>query len=135
MELFLNLVWLTLSAFLIWGYIVFVPAPLKNRKATAIVALVLLILVLFPVISMTDDLAAISNPAEFDHFIRRDKTPLYLYSSVATLAIVPLLIGIFAIAVARTFGEKVRLYSLPSALLDGAVRALGVRPPPSAVLS
>jgi hypothetical protein len=134
MELFLNLVWLTLSVLLVWGYVALAPAPLKTPKATAIIALALLILVLLPVISMTDDLAAISNPAETDHFIRRDKAPLHLYSGVATLAIVPLLIGIFAIAVARTFGEKIRLYSLHTVLLDGAVRALGVRPPPSAVL-
>ena len=131
MELFLNLVWLTLSAALVWGYIAFAPAPLKNRKVTAIIALALLIFVLLPVISMTDDLAAINNPAETDHLLRRDRAPLHIHSDVAVVAIVPLLIGIFAIAVARTSDEKLRLYSLPSVLLDGAVRAFGVRPPPS----
>jgi hypothetical protein len=130
MELFLNLVWLTLSASLVWGYIAFAPAPLKDRKVTAIIALALLILVLLPVISMTDDLAAINNPAETDHLFRRDRAPLLLHSDVAVVAVVPLLIGIFAIVVALTSGEKLRLYSLPSVLLDGAVRALGVRPPP-----
>ena len=134
MELFLNLVWLTLSAALVWGYITFAPAPLKNKKATAIIALALLILVLLPVISMTDDLAAINNPAETDHLLRRDRAPLHLHSDVAVVAIVPLLIDIFVIAVARTSGEKLRLYSLPGVLLDGAVRAFGVRPPPSAAL-
>jgi hypothetical protein len=132
MELFLNLVWLTLSVSLVCGYLTFAPAPLKSRKATAIIALALLILVLLPVISMTDDLAAINNPAETDHLWRRDKAPLHLHSDVATVAIVPLLIGIFAIAVARNSDEKVTLYSLPSVLLNGAVRAFGVRPPPSA---
>ncbi len=132
MELFLNLVWLTLSAALVWGYIVFAPPPMKSRKAVAIIALALLILVLLPAISMTDDLAAINNPAETDHLFRRDRAPLHLHSDVAVVAVVPLLIGIFAIAVALTSGEKLRLYSLPSVLLDGAVRALGVRPPPSA---
>jgi hypothetical protein len=131
MELFLNLVWLTLSVSLVWGYLAFAPAPLKSRKVTAIIALVLLIFVLLPVISMTDDLAAINNPAETDHLFRRDRAPLLLHSDVAVVAIVPLLIDIFAITVALTSGEKLRLFSLPAVLLDGAVRALGVRPPPS----
>jgi hypothetical protein len=132
MELFLNLVWLTLSVSLVCGYLAFAPAPLKSRKITVIIALALLILVLLPVISMTDDLAAINNLAETDHILRRDRAPLHLHSDVAVVAIVPLLIGIFAISVARTSGEKLRLYSLPSVLLDGAVRAFGVRPPPFA---
>jgi hypothetical protein len=130
MELFLNLVWLTLSVSLVWGYLAFAPAPLKNRKVTAIIALALLIFVLLPVISMTDDLAAINNPAETDHLFRRDRAPLLLHSDIADLAVVPLLIGIFAIAIALTSGEKLRPFSLPNVLLDGAVRALGVRPPP-----
>ena len=134
MELFLNLVWLMLSVSLVCGYLAFAPTPLKSRKAAAIIALALLILVLLPVISMTDDLAAINNPAETDHLLRRDRAPLHLHSDVAAVAIVSLLIGIFAIAVARTSGEKVTLYSLPSVLLNGAVRAFGVRPPPSAAL-
>jgi hypothetical protein len=131
MELFLNLAWLTLSASLVWGYIAFAPAPLKDRKVTAIIALALLILVLLPVISMTDDLAAINNPAETDHLFRRDRAPLLLHSDVAVVAVVPLLIGIFAIEVACNSSENLELHSLLSVLRDGAVRALGVRPPPS----
>jgi hypothetical protein len=131
MELFLNLVWLTLSASLVWGYIAFVPAPLKNRKVTVIIALALLILVLLPVISMTDDLAASNNPAETDHLFRRERAPLLLHSDVAVVAVVPLLIGIFAIEVACNSSENLEPHSLLSVLLDGAVRALGVRPPPS----
>jgi hypothetical protein len=131
MELFLNLVWLTLSAALVWSYVAFAPHQLKSRKTVAIIALALLILVLLPAISMTDDLAAINNPAETDHLFRRDRATLLLHSDISVVAVVPLLIDIFAIAVALTSGEKLRLYSLPSVLLDGAVRALGVRPPPS----
>ena len=135
MELFLSIsVWKLkpLSVSLVWGYLAFAPPPLKSRKATAIIALALLILVLLPVISMTDDLAAINNPAETDHLFRRDRAPLLLHSDVAVVAVVPLLIDIFTVHVARHLQRKLQALLLyPSVLLDGAVRALGVRPPPS----
>jgi hypothetical protein len=41
-----------------------------NRR-TQIVALAVLILILFPVISVTDDLQAMQNPAETDSCLRR----------------------------------------------------------------
>jgi hypothetical protein len=42
-----------------------------DRK-TQLVALTLLILILFPIISVTDDLLAAQNPAETDSCVRRD---------------------------------------------------------------
>lgn len=130
MELFLNLAWLALSAVLVLGYVAFAHSALRSRQWTVVVALVLLIFVLLPAISMTDDLAAINNPAETDHMFRRQEAPLYPHSDVAGVAIVPLLIAIFAISVARTRGEKFQICFLTSVLLDGASRAFGVRPPP-----
>ncbi len=131
MELFLNLVWLALSLSLVGGYLAFAPAPLKSRKVTAIIALVLLIFVLLPVISMTDDLAAINNPAETDHIFRRDRAPLLLHFDVAVVAVVPLLIDIFAIAVALTSCEKLETLLSSRCSARWRIRALGVRPPPS----
>ncbi len=131
MEFFLNLAWLSLSIVLVWGYCAFVRSPQPKRKWLAVVALALLIFVLLPAISMTDDLAAINNPGETDHW--RDGTPLPPHSDIAVVAIVPLLLGIFAIGVARISGEQFKLRSLPFVLLDGALRSLGLRPPPSAL--
>ena len=97
------------------------------------VALMLLILVLLPAISMTDDLATINNPAETDHIFRRHEAPLHLHIDIAVAAaIVSLMIAIFAISVERAPGESVEIRSRASVLRDGMVRALGVRPPPCA---
>ena len=130
MELFLNLAWLSLSATLVWGYFAFARSATPRHKWLALIALVMLIVVLLPAISMTDDLAAISNPGETDHFLRRHGTPLPQHTDIAAVAIVSLLLGIFAIGVARVSGEQFKLQSLSSVLLDRALRSLGLRPPP-----
>jgi hypothetical protein len=130
MELFLNLAWLGLSVALVWGYFAFAHSAPNKRKWLAVVALALLIFVLLPAISMTDDLSAINNPGETDHIFRRDGTPLPLHTDIAVVAIVPLLLGIFAIGIACVSGEQFKLRSLLNVLLDGALRSLGLRPPP-----
>ena len=132
MELFLNLAWLGLSATLVWGYLQFSGARYPDAKWRAIVALALLILVLLPVISMTDDLAAFNNPGETNHVFRRDGSLLQLDADVAAIAIVRLLLDIFAMVAVRLSSDLFRRRSLSSVLLDGAMRSLGLRPPPVA---
>jgi hypothetical protein len=133
MELLLNLVWLGVSATLVWRYLVFSRARYPDTKWRAIVALALLILVLFPAISMTDDLAAFSNPGETNHLFRRDGSLLQLDADVAAIAIVALLLDIFAMVAVRLSSDLFRRRSLSSVLLDGAMRSLGLRPPPVAI--
>ena len=130
MELLLNLAWLGLSTTLVWRFLLCARGPHQWRKGRAIVALALLILILLPAISMTDDLAAFSNPGEINHVFRRDGTPLQLHSDAAAVAIVALLLDILAISVMRLSGEQFKLRSFSGAMLDGAVRSLGLRPPP-----
>ncbi|MGB6194508.1 MAG: hypothetical protein WBF42_18730 [Terracidiphilus sp.] len=71
METFLNLAWLllALSSICLW-------ARFEQRTGTErrlpIVALLMLIVILFPVISVTDDLWSLHNPAETDVLLRRD---------------------------------------------------------------
>ncbi len=71
METFLNLAWalLALSSVCLW-------ARFERRTGTdrrrPIVSLLMLIAVLFPVISVSDDLWSIQNPAETDILLRRD---------------------------------------------------------------
>jgi hypothetical protein len=135
MELILNLAWLVLSTVLVLGYAAFARSALRSRRWTVVVALVVLILVLLPAISMTDDIAAINNPAETDHMFRRHEAPLPVHTDVAGVAIVPLLLAIFAISIARAPGERFEVRSLTAVLRDGAMRALGVRPPPFLILA
>jgi O-antigen ligase len=71
MELFLNITWL-----LVAGTIVCLWLPGKGRaraeRRRQIIAISVLIAILFPVISVSDDLLAIQNASEADNYPRRD---------------------------------------------------------------
>jgi hypothetical protein len=71
MELVLNLAWSILALFMVWGWVRFAPRKCVDRRVQ-FVALALVILILLPAISMTDDLMAASNPAEVETCARRD---------------------------------------------------------------
>lgn len=70
MEAFLNLAWTLLAIASICAW-----ARFERRTGAArrmpMIALVLLLAVLFPVISVSDDIWAIQNPAEADSCLRR----------------------------------------------------------------
>jgi hypothetical protein len=70
MELILNLAW-ALSAVAILSYWLRYARLVGASRRTQMVALAMLILILFPVISVTDDLQAMQNPAETDSCLRR----------------------------------------------------------------
>jgi hypothetical protein len=73
-ELLLNLAGGLVAIALICLWLCFAPPTSgvgSNRKAQ-VVALILLILVIFPVISVTDDLLAAASPAETDVLSRRN---------------------------------------------------------------
>jgi hypothetical protein len=70
-ELILNLVGILVALAMFSLWLRWAPHGGDNRK-TQFVALALLILILFPVISVTDDLLAAQNPAETDSCVRRD---------------------------------------------------------------
>jgi hypothetical protein len=71
MELVLNVFWALLTALMFGLWVRFVPRT-GSDKRNQCVALALLVLFLFPVISVTDDLQAALNPAETDCSLRRD---------------------------------------------------------------
>jgi hypothetical protein len=71
MELFLNLAWVLLAALMFGLWMRFAPRNGADRRMQ-IVALAVLLVVLFPVISVTDDIQAFQNPAEADSLQRRD---------------------------------------------------------------
>lgn len=113
MELTLNLGWLALALYMVWAWLRHAPEKGADRR-TQIVALALVILILLPAISMTDDLMAARNPAEVDTCVRRD------YHWVSPHSIVP---AAAALAV-----------SLFSGLWLGEVRGAAVRPMPLRLL-
>src|SRR5271165_5809032 len=87
MEAVLNLAWVWLAAVMLCIWLRLTPCTATGQR-TQFVALALLILILFPVISVTDDLQAIQNPAEADCCLRRDhvvSSPSSAFSAVATL--------------------------------------------------
>ena len=71
MELFLNFVWLSAAAclFRLWFIQRRVSVP---RRATELIAAATLMMVLFPVISLTDDLLVAQNFSETGTSVRRD---------------------------------------------------------------
>jgi len=71
MELFLNLAGVLVALAMVCLWLRFAPREGFDRR-TQLVSLALLILILFPVISVTDDLLAAQNPAETDSLVRRD---------------------------------------------------------------
>lgn len=72
-ELLLNLGWVVLAAWMVVLWLRKMPHAGEDRRPQ-FVALALVILILLPAISMTDDLIAARNPAEVDVSLRRDHT-------------------------------------------------------------
>ena len=70
MELVLNLAWTLVAAMLLLLWLRMALHSAGSRRAQ-FVALAVLVMVLFPVISVSDDLQAVQNPAEPD-CVRRD---------------------------------------------------------------
>jgi hypothetical protein len=71
MELTLNLAWMVLVTLMSWLWIRRTPRENESRW-TQFVALAVIILILFPAISMTDDLMAAQNLAETSSCQRKD---------------------------------------------------------------
>ena len=88
MELLLNLVWLALAmaVFCLWPR---VAPPAVVSRCVQFVALTVLTLVLFPVISITDDLLAAQNPAEADCCLRRDHEVSSAHSIIPAVVALP----------------------------------------------
>jgi hypothetical protein len=134
MELTLNLAWVVLAALMFCLWLHFASRTglerrIENRRAQ-FVALAVLILILFPVISVTDDLQAIQNPAETDTCQRRDYVVCNAHSIFPPVASLPLPIfaqlsfGILRIAAPSR---------LPAPVIDHpALASIQNRPPPAA---
>jgi hypothetical protein len=71
MELFLNSAWAVMAMVIVILWLR-LEGRAKAETRLSLIALVMLIVVLFPVISVSDDLWSLQNPAETDSYQRRD---------------------------------------------------------------
>ncbi|MDR3737440.1 MAG: hypothetical protein P4L40_00330 [Terracidiphilus sp.] len=128
MELFLNSVWalLGLLLFALW---LRTSRREQNGRVEPLLALAMLVVLLFPVISVTDDLWAIQNPAESDTSIRRDLNHA-VHQGIFPVAMLP------ALAAALPALHRVHSVEPQHAAVSPAScvlpRALDNRPPPAA---
>ena len=129
MEIFLNLAWLVVA-------MVSVALWLRHERRTGkerrlpLIALAMLLLVLFPVISVSDDLWSIQNPAETDAAQRRDQIAPFPHCLLPAVA--PPLASLLAVV-----HPEIRLISAPAAspshaYEDPARDEIENRPPPAA---
>lgn len=129
MELFLNSAW-AVMAFIVVCLWLRLEKRDKAERRSSFVALIMLLVILFPVISVSDDLWSLHNPAETDTCQRRDHlatSPHSIVPAIATLPELPpveLAIGFQRLAVTL----RVPLSALENPALD----PIQNRPPPAA---
>jgi hypothetical protein len=90
MELTLNIAWVVLATLLFWLWMRH--ALCESTRQTQFVALAVVILILLPVISVTDDLQLAQNPAEADSYYlctRRDHVVVSLHSIFPAAIMLP----------------------------------------------
>lgn len=128
MELILNLVWMVLVALMFWLWLRHAPREGESRKMQ-FVALAIVLLILLPVISVTDDLMAAQNPAETNSCQRRDHALSIARSTHfhATAAIPPVLAEI-----SYSHQRYVLVNNSPfQRVINPALASIQNRPPPT----
>lgn len=129
MELILNVAWLLLAVFMVWAWLRYAPEKGADRRVQ-LVALGLVILILLPAISMTDDLMAARNPAEVDTYLRRDHE--LVVPHVLLPGTVALIVSLFAgLSLGTVKLASVRRLPLPL-LYEPLLSSIDSRPPPFA---
>jgi len=127
-ELILNLMWVVVAAAALAGWLLTHPRA-KSELGRQLIALTMLLVILFPAISITDDLWAAHNPAEADVLVRRFHDPAH-HDGIAHHAAPPFLVSRFQPPAMVVLGYAVlpcRDCPLNKAL---ARFSLFIRPPP-----
>jgi hypothetical protein len=147
MEVFLNLLWLLLC-FALVGYWTsrsrkhsprgrerrgLLPLFFSERRAQ-IVALLLLIVLLFPVISLTDDLVATQTMAETDHLQQRlDALRVLQHHAISVASALPTWMhGLLLPQLSATRMHALLTHDRKQIRLEGIASSIEHRPPPSA---
>ena len=129
MEFVLNFAWFFLAAALVALWLRWAPREGANRRLQ-FVSLLMLIVILLPAVSMTDDLLAAQNPAEVDSCLRRDHeyaSPHFLFPYIAAPPL-----PVFRGNSLQLLG-RVAVSAFPVPAADSpALWAIQNRPPPSA---
>lgn len=129
MELALNLSWFLLAVAMVWLWLRQAPRNASQRRAQMI-ALGVLLIILLPAISMTDDLMAAQNPAEVDCTVRRHHE-LHRAHAIFPAAATPPQPVFAGVAFSHQYQPVVSL--APAPVFDSpALAPLQSRPPPSA---
>lgn len=129
MELFLNSVWVLVAIAAISSWVCLERRG-KSERRLPLIALSMLVLILFPVISVSDDLWSLQNPAETDTCVRRHQqdspahVPLLPHSYLPAAAVADLGRGYTRLIIPRF--APVRVVAMP------AVDSIENRPPPVA---
>ena len=129
MELFFNSVWALVAIASVCLWLRLGRRTLADRHMSFI-ALVMLIVILFPVISVSDDLWSIQNPAETDSCQRRDHRAYCPHAVFPAIAALPV-----PILAALNFGFQpltVPLKLVLPAVENPALGTIQNRPPPAA---
>lgn len=129
MELALNFAWLVLTTLMCWLWMHYAPRKGADRRAQ-LVTLSLIILIVFPVISVTDDLLTAQNLAETDCCQREVHACANLHSRlhpVAELILPPLAEPSF-----DSFHSGVPKNHFAPLVNTPALSSIQNRPPPSA---
>jgi len=129
MEFLLNFVWLLLASAMVTLWLRSAPVEGTGRRMQ-FVSLLMVILILLPAISMTDDLLAAQKPAEIDSCLRRDHDYANPHSIIP--AVVALLLPSFrGLSLQPLSSLAVSSLAVP-AYDSPALAAIQNRPPPAA---
>jgi hypothetical protein len=129
MELVLNLTWAVLASTMVCLWMRFAPRNGASRMMQ-LAALAALILILFPVVSVTDDLQAALNPAEVDCCLRKDHVCPHQHALVPAIATLPAQVQLFVPATQPGIAIRGPLDARPFEL--PALASIQNRPPPAA---
>lgn len=136
MELFSNLLWLALSSLLLGLWLLrrnrWTDESLRSSLGVQFVALALLIVVLLPVVSLTDDLQACTIPVESEHLARRGDFQAFTDYSLHAVSVI--IAGWIPFHVPPQTQTLTWLFfpAEKQATCVGYLRILGTRPPPAA---
>jgi hypothetical protein len=129
MEIILNLAWAVFSGGLIWFWLRSSAANQRPRRMQ-LMALMMVVLLLLPVISLSDDLVAAQGVTETDCSLRRALNAHEAHASVVPASVA--LLEPFKTASFLSAISQNALQEFPLTLLSSYLpRSLDSRPPPS----